>query len=75
LIDFVCAFGGKDERWGSLVDNLHVRTGVKGHGIGSALLRAIARWSLAADPEAGPHFGASSKTQPGTAFTSAKAGP
>lgn len=37
---FVCLFRDHDPRWGSLVDNLHVRPVLRGRSIGEQLLRA-----------------------------------
>lgn len=44
LLGFVCAYGNADARWGSLIDNLHVRPDRKGGGIGTQLIRAVAAW-------------------------------
>ena len=45
LIGFVCVFSDRDERWGSLVDNLHVHPDRKGQGIGRRLLGEAAGWA------------------------------
>lgn len=37
---FVCLYRDHDERWGSLIDNLHVRPALRGRTMGEALLRA-----------------------------------
>jgi len=42
LVGFVSLFLDRDERWGSLVDNLHVHPDLKGQGIGRRLLAAAA---------------------------------
>ncbi|MFB6718766.1 GNAT family N-acetyltransferase [Kribbella sp. NPDC056345] len=42
LIGFVHVMLDADPRWGSLVDNLHVRTARRGSGIGGRLLRQAA---------------------------------
>ncbi|MBX9885083.1 MAG: GNAT family N-acetyltransferase [Novosphingobium sp.] len=39
---FVCFFRDSDARWGSLIDNLHVRPALRGRRIGERLLRAAA---------------------------------
>jgi GNAT superfamily N-acetyltransferase len=44
---FVCVLGDDDARWGSLVDNLHVRHDVHKHGIGRQLMREAAAWAEA----------------------------
>jgi ribosomal protein S18 acetylase RimI-like enzyme len=45
LRGFVCAFGNKDERWGTYIDNLHVRPDLKGRGLGRQLMQQVAHWS------------------------------
>ena len=42
-VGFVFLYGRADAAWGTLVDNLHVRPGLKGRGIGRRLLEAAAR--------------------------------
>jgi GNAT superfamily N-acetyltransferase len=44
LIGFACAYGDDDARWGTLLDNLHVRPDPHGQGIGRRLLAAVADW-------------------------------
>jgi ribosomal protein S18 acetylase RimI-like enzyme len=41
-VGFVFMFGRDDATWGTLVDNLHVRPGLKRRGIGRRLLEAAA---------------------------------
>lgn len=53
LLGFACVYGGDDARWGSLLDNLHVRPGRQGRGIGAALLAEVAAWCRANFPERG----------------------
>jgi len=52
LLGFVCAFGDQHERWGTLVDNLHVRLDQQGQGLGRRLLAASALWSRTNYPDA-----------------------
>jgi ribosomal protein S18 acetylase RimI-like enzyme len=42
-----------DPRWGSLVDNLHVRNALRGQGIGTALLQSVGRVSRAHSASSG----------------------
>ncbi len=56
LLGFVCAYGERDERWGTLIDNLHVRPNQQGRGIGRQLLAASAAWSRERYPEAPLHL-------------------
>jgi GNAT superfamily N-acetyltransferase len=44
LIGFVCLFGKDDEKFGTLIDNLHVTKDLKGKGIGRQLLQQAALW-------------------------------
>ena len=41
-LGFCCILAGEDPVWGSLIDNLHVRPGHWGGGLGRVLLRAAA---------------------------------
>ncbi len=53
LVGFACVYGGEDERWGSLLDNLHVRPGQQGRGVGAALVAEVAAWCRRRFPNAG----------------------
>ncbi len=53
VVGFACTYGDEDARWGSFLDNLHVAPEHKRHGIGKALMRQVAAWSLAAYPACG----------------------
>jgi GNAT superfamily N-acetyltransferase len=44
LVGFACAYGNDDERWGTLVDNLHVRPDRHRQGAGQRLLAEVAAW-------------------------------
>jgi GNAT superfamily N-acetyltransferase len=44
LAGFACAYGADDERWGTLVDNLHVRPDRHRQGTGERLLAEVAGW-------------------------------
>lgn len=56
VLGFVCAYGHTDERWGTLIDNLHVRPGLNRRGIGRSLLVASARWSRDRYPDSLLHL-------------------
>ena len=43
---FVCVFGAKHSKYGSIVDNLHVNSKIKGQGIGTKLLISAAKWAV-----------------------------
>jgi GNAT superfamily N-acetyltransferase len=53
LVGFACAYGADDDRWGTLLDNLHVRPDVQRSGIGRHLVAEIARWCAEHYPEHG----------------------
>jgi GNAT superfamily N-acetyltransferase len=53
LVGFACAYGAEDERWGSLLDNLHVRTDLHRSGIGRALVIEVSRWCAERYPDDG----------------------
>lgn len=52
-IGFACVHGGADPRWGSLLDNLHVRPGHQGQGVGARLVADVVAWCRAHHPHAG----------------------
>ena len=51
LVGFACVYGAADPRWGSELDNLHVRSGEQGQGVGADLLAAVARWTSTTYPD------------------------
>ena len=53
IVGFACAFGADDPRWGTLLDNLHVRPDRKWSGIGTQLIREVALRSQRDWPETG----------------------
>jgi len=50
MIGFAHAIFGHDPRWGALLDNLHVRSDLKGRGIGTDLLSEAARALIRSRP-------------------------
>jgi len=42
---FVCVFGANHPKFGTIIDNLHVKSKVKGKGIGIKLLISAAKWA------------------------------
>jgi GNAT superfamily N-acetyltransferase len=50
IAGFVCAVRDADPEWGPLLDNLHVRPGWKGRGIGREMLAAARRWAAEVAP-------------------------
>jgi GNAT superfamily N-acetyltransferase len=53
VVGFGCAYGAKDERFGTELDNLHVRSDRQSGGIGAHLLAAVAGWCTATHPDVG----------------------
>jgi GNAT superfamily N-acetyltransferase len=53
LVGFACAFGGDDERWGTLLDNIHVRAERQGTGVGARLVAEVVAWCRARYPDRG----------------------
>lgn len=46
LCGFICAFGAKHTDFGTIIDNLHVKSNIKGKGIGTKLLIEAAKWAV-----------------------------
>ncbi|TMA65199.1 MAG: GNAT family N-acetyltransferase [Deltaproteobacteria bacterium] len=47
VVGFACAYGRDDEKWGSLLDNIHVRRQQHRQGAGTGLVSEVARWCRA----------------------------
>jgi GNAT superfamily N-acetyltransferase len=47
MVGFACAYGREDERWGTLLDNIHVRRAQHRRGTGTALVMEVATWCRA----------------------------
>lgn len=56
LVGFGCWYVGADERWGTLLDNLHVVGHLRGRGIGGLLLGEGARRCAERAPGLGVHL-------------------
>jgi GNAT superfamily N-acetyltransferase len=50
LVGFVCVLLDAEPAWGAYLDNLHVRPGLNGQGLGSRLLARALRWVARAEP-------------------------
>lgn len=55
-IGFVCAFGGVDQHWGSLIDNIHVLPSHRGQGSGARMIRNVATLLASRHPGMGIHL-------------------
>jgi ribosomal protein S18 acetylase RimI-like enzyme len=49
FLGFMCAYFGHDEKYGTLLDNLHVSLHAQGKGIGTKLMTALAKEILSLD--------------------------
>lgn len=56
LAGFVCVYGADDAKWGSLIDNLHVRPDLKGQGIGKQLIQKAMAWAKGNYPNQGVYL-------------------
>ena len=56
LVGFACVFGDDDAKWGSLIDNLHVRPDLKRQGIGKYLIQKAMSWVHEHYPEKGVYL-------------------
>jgi GNAT superfamily N-acetyltransferase len=63
-----------DPAWGALLDNLHVRYGLKRHGIGTRLMALTARTVLAETPESGLYLWVLEPNTGARAFYTARGG-
>lgn len=52
-VGFACAYGGDDQRWGTLLDNLHVRRDLQRKGAGARLIAGVAAWCRTHYPQSG----------------------
>lgn len=52
-VGFACAYGRDDERWGTLLDNIHVMPDRQRRGMGRHLLSEVAAWCSANYPDCG----------------------
>lgn len=56
LQGFICMIGNEDEKYGSLIDNLHVHPDLKGKGLGKQLLEKGLTWAQENYPEKGQYL-------------------
>lgn len=56
IVGFVCAYFQDDNRYGTLLDNLHVSRAMKGKGIGKQLMGLVAKEIQMGYPESGMYL-------------------
>ncbi|MGQ0735753.1 MAG: GNAT family N-acetyltransferase [Acidobacteriota bacterium] len=56
IVGFVCVYLDHDERWGALLDNLHIHPDLTGRGVGRQLMAHAASWVLEHRPRSGLHL-------------------
>lgn len=56
LAGFACAYGADHERWGALLDNLHINADCQGRGLGKKLTGLVAEWCVANYPDDGMYL-------------------
>ena len=74
LVGFACAFAKEDERWGTLLDNLHVKPSLHRHGLGRQLVGEIARWTNERYPGEGLYLWVLDKNERARRFYAALGG-
>lgn len=55
-VGFLCAFGGADQQWGSLIDNIHVLPSHRGQGSGAQMMQHVATQFAYRHPGMGIHL-------------------
>jgi GNAT superfamily N-acetyltransferase len=68
IVGFACAFGEDDPRWGTQVDNLHVRRDRQGEGTGRRLLADVAAWCTTRFASSGLYLWVIEQNAPARAF-------
>jgi GNAT superfamily N-acetyltransferase len=68
LAGFACAYGAEHERWGTLLDNLHISAHRHRGGIGRQLVVEVAGWCCRAYPECGMYLGVLAQNARAQAF-------
>ena len=67
-IGFLCAFGGVDQHWGSLIDNIHVLPSHRGQGSGARIMQNVATRLASLHPGRGIHLWVFEANQAGLHF-------
>ena len=67
-IGFLCAFGGVDPHWGSLIDNIHVLPSHRGQGSGARMMQNVAMRLASRHPGMGIHLWVFAANEAGLRF-------
>lgn len=68
MVGFMCVYLDGDERWGALLDNLHVHPDTKGRGLGRLLMAQGVAWVLEHRPSSSLHLWVYEANQPARGF-------
>ena len=68
ILGFACIYLHDDPIWGTLLDNLHVSRELKGQGVGTHLIKAVARWVYERSPDSGFYLWVLEKNYPARTF-------
>jgi GNAT superfamily N-acetyltransferase len=74
LAGFVCVYGADNAKWGSLIDNLHVRPNLKGQGIGKRLISEGINWARENYPQSSVYLWVFEANMPSRQFYEAMGG-
>ena len=74
LLGFVCVYGADDAKWGSLIDNLHVRPDLKRQSIGKQLIQKAMVWAQEKYPNQGIYLWVFEANMPSRGFYEAMGG-
>src|SRR5881396_1594523 len=74
LIGFAHTLLNDDPRWGALLDNLHVRHDLKGHGIGTRLMAETAQAVIERSPSSGLYLWVLDGNKAAQSFYAARGG-
>lgn len=74
IVGFVHTVFDEDQRWGALLDNLHVAAARKGQGIGTRLMGVSAKATIEHDPESGLYLWVLEANTAARAFYEARGG-
>ncbi|MGB0384214.1 MAG: GNAT family N-acetyltransferase [Ardenticatenaceae bacterium] len=65
---FICVFGNYDDKFGALLDNLHIRPDKQRRGLGKELMSRTASWMEETYPESGLYLWVFASNEPAIRF-------